>query len=524
MSLRGMKFDFEPGEHVLCFEPDLTKARVLYEAKILEQSVRKDHHGHRKPDYSIHFQGWNSSWDRVVSATFIVKKNNDNCQLMQRLAHIARQFKSNKARLRKIDNVLREHFGRKLKFDSESSDSEPEEEEEEQAGGGGEETDEEDPSDEEGASDENEDKHPNGNWEAVDDEVQLASNGVNLDGEQDEDLEDLEDKENELNRAEDLLSDSEPPSFEFDIPENLIKKLEDDCVCIKVKSKLVRLPADLNIITLLEGYVKNFAVNTLCATAEKQRAHPVNTPERNIALCKEVVDGLRVFFDFALPNILLYHPERSQYERLSHKSHPMSIKEEPLDEDKPLQSPCLRSHHSPRPFSPEPSAKRKAENDDEESIGSRRSMRLRGNDSPPPLSPRLRRDSLRSARQRNISERSGEDPVPTASVEMPPSAPLGEKEAAVDEIFSWNLLPKDLKSTTFMPSTVYGPQHLLRLFVKLPGLLADMRIPSSKQENLTKHLQLFLDYLSNRCSEFFPTSAYDDASHELSKPSAPRHR
>jgi hypothetical protein len=32
--------------------------------------------------------------------------------------------KSNKARLRKIDNVLREHFGHKLKFDSETSDSE----------------------------------------------------------------------------------------------------------------------------------------------------------------------------------------------------------------------------------------------------------------------------------------------------------------------------------------------------------------------------------------------------------------
>ena len=34
--------------------------------------------------------------------------------------------KSNKARLRKIDNVLRDHFGHKLRFDSDSSDSDSE--------------------------------------------------------------------------------------------------------------------------------------------------------------------------------------------------------------------------------------------------------------------------------------------------------------------------------------------------------------------------------------------------------------
>lgn len=33
MAGRGPKFEYEIGEHVLCFEPDLTKARVLYDAK-----------------------------------------------------------------------------------------------------------------------------------------------------------------------------------------------------------------------------------------------------------------------------------------------------------------------------------------------------------------------------------------------------------------------------------------------------------------------------------------------------------
>lgn len=30
----GMRFQFHSGEKVLCFEPDPTKARVLYDAKV----------------------------------------------------------------------------------------------------------------------------------------------------------------------------------------------------------------------------------------------------------------------------------------------------------------------------------------------------------------------------------------------------------------------------------------------------------------------------------------------------------
>lgn len=34
MTSRGMKFKFHKGERVLCFEPDPTKAKVLYDAKV----------------------------------------------------------------------------------------------------------------------------------------------------------------------------------------------------------------------------------------------------------------------------------------------------------------------------------------------------------------------------------------------------------------------------------------------------------------------------------------------------------
>lgn len=38
----GMKFQFHSGEKVLCFEPDPTKARVLYDAKVLPRRAGED--------------------------------------------------------------------------------------------------------------------------------------------------------------------------------------------------------------------------------------------------------------------------------------------------------------------------------------------------------------------------------------------------------------------------------------------------------------------------------------------------
>ena len=34
MAGRGLRFEYEVTEVVLCFEPDCTKARVLYDAKV----------------------------------------------------------------------------------------------------------------------------------------------------------------------------------------------------------------------------------------------------------------------------------------------------------------------------------------------------------------------------------------------------------------------------------------------------------------------------------------------------------
>ncbi|CAG2062909.1 unnamed protein product, partial [Timema podura] len=55
VSTRGMKFKFSEGERVLCYEPDPTKAKVLYDSKVLEVHVSKEK-SRKIIEYLIHFQ------------------------------------------------------------------------------------------------------------------------------------------------------------------------------------------------------------------------------------------------------------------------------------------------------------------------------------------------------------------------------------------------------------------------------------------------------------------------------------
>jgi male-specific lethal 3 len=64
---------FEDGERVLCYEPDPNKARVVYDAKILEVAEDEEIADGVTKKYLVHFQGWSSSWDRFVSMDFLLK-------------------------------------------------------------------------------------------------------------------------------------------------------------------------------------------------------------------------------------------------------------------------------------------------------------------------------------------------------------------------------------------------------------------------------------------------------------------
>ncbi|KAB1265069.1 Male-specific lethal 3-like protein [Camelus dromedarius] len=57
------------------------------------------------------------------------------------------------------------------------------------------------------------------------------------------------------------------------------------------------------------------------------------------------------------------------------------------------------------------------------------------------------------------------------------------------------------------PSYIYGAQHLLRLFVKLPEILGKMSFSEKNLKASLKHFALFLSFLAEY-HDFFPESAY----------------
>ncbi|XP_057806726.1 protein MRG1 [Salvia miltiorrhiza] len=67
---------------------------------------------------------------------------------------------------------------------------------------------------------------------------------------------------------------------------------------------------------------------------------------------------------------------------------------------------------------------------------------------------------------------------------------------------------REAVSDNTSPSTIYGAEHLLRLFVKLPELLAYVKIDEETLIRLQQRLLEFLKFVQNNESAFF-LSAYD---------------
>ena len=57
-------------------------------------------------------------------------------------------------------------------------------------------------------------------------------------------------------------------------------------------------------------------------------------------------------------------------------------------------------------------------------------------------------------------------------------------------------------------SGVYGPVHLLRLFVKLPALLAATTLDSDAMSTLQSRLLELVKFMASRQEEYFQASAY----------------
>ena len=110
---------------------------------------------------------------------------------------------------------------------------------------------------------------------------------------------------------------TEPLPLQY--PDSLRKGLDRDLKMVSGSGRLVQLPAQPNIVTLLEGFVRKFTISRLAA-AEKQIQKNMNNAYRqekedndyfddvkvSVNVCKEVAEGFRILVDFLLGSVLLY--------------------------------------------------------------------------------------------------------------------------------------------------------------------------------------------------------------------------
>uniref|UniRef100_A0A8C8YNN8 MRG domain-containing protein n=1 Tax=Prolemur simus TaxID=1328070 RepID=A0A8C8YNN8_PROSS len=264
-----------------CFEPDPTKARALYDAKTVDVIIGKDKKGRKISRYLIYFNGWDRSWDRRAAEDRVLRDTDENP--VARLRSTGRKKK--RCRLPGVDSVLKS-------LPVEGKDE----------------------------NDENSISSSPGSNEEISEE-----------SDPEEKIEVKEQPELQTER------EMEERTITIEIPEVLKKQLEDDCCYINRRKRLVKLPCQTNIITILESYVKHFAISAAFSAKERPRHHHavphanMNVhyipAEKNVDLCKEMVDGLRITFDYALPLVLLYPYEQTQYKKVTSCKFFLPIKE-----------------------------------------------------------------------------------------------------------------------------------------------------------------------------------------------------
>ncbi|KAI8495742.1 Male-specific lethal 3 [Branchiostoma belcheri] len=588
----GVTFNYRVGERILCFEPDPTKARVLYDAKIIEADVTRDEKNRKVPEYLIHFKGWNSSWDRWATEDHVVKDTEENRILQKQLA---------KEALAKIKKAKRAKQGKRCRLPGVETEvlREIEQEEEQRRR----------------ENIRQAKRRSAGSSQVVPDNTSTTSESFTTASEKD--LSDVEGPST-------ADSEEEPTEIPVDIPAVLKDRLEEDHIMICKRGKLVQLPCQPNVITILENYLRFFAAK---GTSVSDRLHhqlsraaqpfvakfptPANVhstrappPERNVDLVKEVVDGVRIMFDFILPLTLMYQEEEVQHTQMATRTFipltPSAVQTEYVppspyclihnpnpnpdvpgsthtdghsylhppytisitDRSRPCcyppspkirvtrsasQSPiCQEAHRSPAGHDTYPlrdSAVKVSQGQTTPSKpdGLRRSRRFSTDQEPAlslPPTQRKRRHSSISHAQPPATARQTETRTPSPPP-LIPAPPPGETAPAVDvsdklssvdtaaaeakvehkallDEAMCKLLPDDFNQDgQNPPSLVYGAQHLLRLFVKLPELLGKMHLPEVKSKILCYHLQLFLKYLADRRDELLPTTAYVSAAEVL---------
>ncbi|XP_012278892.1 male-specific lethal 3 homolog [Orussus abietinus] len=513
VSTRGPKFKFSDGEKVLCYEPDPTKAKVLYDSKVLDVIVNKDQRGRKAVEYLIHFQGWNSSWDRCVTEKYVLKDTEENRQLQRDLAQKAqlqlgaylyrreRKKRSHKSSERLAGSGTESRCKPKSTCSHATSVTTG--------------------SSEDGSSGLHDDYDTEG---AITEEETESSSDY---------TEETSDDDDSGGGSVGGQSGGTGSCVDLDIGPTLRHILEQDYDLITHKKKLAVLPAQPTVINILESWVQHFTTLQLTAFAEKnQRVKSNDTIDKAVKdanICRQVADGLRIYFDFTLRDLLLYKQEREQYlsvrsrfryaefapstkeEIITEENVDVFIKEEPEDIEY-AHLPPFREQEIEIESSPKSAhlAKRRLRSCRVSSIEDGRQLRCYDDIKQEPGNV----SSMASTSSRCSSPRSVTLKVPHIL--------SAQVSVLLQQSNKWRLLPETaINSDSLWPSTYYGAIHLTRLFAKLPDLLQSSDISVKKLKTLLKHLDMFLSYLELH-QEWFGEQFYTSAENQnLELPESP---
>ncbi|XP_029847141.2 male-specific lethal 3 homolog isoform X2 [Ixodes scapularis] len=451
VSTRGVKFKFTEGEKVLCYEPDSSKAKVLYDSKVLELVVEKDNRGRKMPEYLIHFSGWNSSWDRCVAEEFILPDTPDNRKLQKRLAEEAahKLLQTSRSKRRKVPAILKESLSRSK--------------------GPGE----------------------GGRRDRSDSSSAREDSSSDSDKSEREDQRDSDEAEEE--------SDEEPDEvareFELEIPRVLKERLEDDCYLVTCRSKLVRLPCSPSVVDLLEAYLRHYADRL------------TNTGNRNGGPRLPVVPPADIQARTRPPEEPDEAPECSSSQAADSAAVARGRSGKHNGTDARATSPPRRR------TSGSPPERRTLRSSDRHPSGSSGNNSVNAGGSSPSKSANDESDSDNlplAVAIRGLAHRHRTTSVcsATSTASTVPPDPPRTLAASLD----CKLLPKEsLEECPSSAALLYGPQHFLRLFVKLPELLVKMSLSKRKADHLHAILNGLLNYLAGEQEQLFQKSAYGDA-------------
>jgi male-specific lethal 3 len=230
-----------------------------------------------------------------------------------------------------------------------------------------------------------------------------------------------------------------------------------------------------------------------------------------IGLCKEVADGLRVYFNFILKDFLLYPEEKEEMEKMMSEDNLKDFKYNPGEQ---LEMSSFFSKQEP-PETPTPELSTISENTE----GSTSS-------NPDKRQSRLRSHSCKTEEEEKpenmsslASTSSGDSAVPEFQKKgifskswFPLNAGISQNaRKIIEETFAWKMIPLNAEPE---PSMIFGVYHLTRLVVKLPEFLSATPMNEEKLTMLLKYLDYFVEFLEENPEIYGPQNFHIPEGHD----------